>query len=188
MRFFRTKGSAILTTIFLLFGILTIALIGMEIIMSGLSSRQAQGASARAFWAAETGIERAAMTFKSFNNNDSLFASCSGTGGYYLKFCDDGDGNPATNNCEDISSGAAQCLPDSDPNNKQTYFLNNNSSAMPGYWVHVKIPNPGTTRDIELTSRGSFMTTSREIYVKFCLPTCYLKSAGDPDGCGSFCK
>lgn len=175
MKFFRTKGSAILTTIFILFGILAVAMIGLEIIMSGLASRRAQGSSARAFWVAETGIERASMAFKSFNLGDTLFASC--TDGY-LKFCDDGDGDPNTNYCEGITDGIVTCV-----NDKKVYFLAN-STEMPGYWVRVKTSG----RNVELISRGNFLTTSRQLNVKFCLPTCANKFAGDPDGCGGTCQ
>lgn len=172
----KKRGSAILTTIFLLFGILTVALIGLEIIMSGLASRRAQGASARAFWAAETGIERASLAFKSFNANETLFNSC---GDGYLKFCNDiTDTDPATNYCEDITDGAVACVPD-----KTVYFLAN-SPEMPGYWVRVIT----TGRNVELISQGSFLTTSRRIYVRFCLPTCHNKFENDPDGCGGTCK
>jgi hypothetical protein len=169
MKVFKTKGSAILTTIFILFGILAVAMIGLEIIMSGLASRRAQGSSARAFWAAETGIERAAMAFKSFNLNDTLFTSC--TDGY-LKFCDTAD-----NKCENIT-GSVACTA-----SKQVYFLAN-STEMPGYWVRVKTSG----RDVELISRGNFLTTSRQLNVKFCLPTCANKFTNDPDGCGGTCK
>lgn len=173
MKCFRVKGSAILTTIFLLFGILTVALIGLEIIMSGLASRRAQGSSAKAFWAAETGIERATMAFKSFNTNDALFVDCS-NGEYYLKFCDEAD-----NKCENIDSNVA-CVNFDD---KPIYFLNN-SETMPSYWVKVKTDG----RNVALTSQGSFLATSRQIYVKFCLPTCFGKATGDDDGCGGTCK
>jgi len=175
----KKRGSAILTTIFLLFGILTVALIGLEIIMSGLASRRAQGASARAFWAAETGIERASMAFKSFNANETLFNSCADG---YLKFCNDTDADPTTNYCEDITDGAVACSAD-----KTVYFLAN-SPEMPGYWVRVKTGGGAGGRDVELTAQGGFLTTSRRIYVKFCLPTCHNKFENDPDGCGGTCK
>lgn len=178
MKVFKTKGSAILTTIFILFGILTVAMIGLEIIMSGLASQRAQGASAKAFWAAETGIERASMAFKLDKDKVSpvyqpLFASCS-SGSNYLKFC-------AAASCEDVRE--TQCLSDVDQANKTIYYLNNDS-AQPGYWVKVRTNG----RNVQLTSRGNYLTTSREIYVSFCLPDCYNKTAPAEDGCGGVCK
>ena len=175
----KKRGSAILTTIFLLFGILTIAVIGLEIIMSGLSARRAQGASARAFWAAETGIERGAMAFKSFNVNEALYNNCVGAGadttnGAYLKFCNTAD-------CETIDS--VSCLSTTDSANKTAYHLGADVT-IPSYWVKVNISG----RDVALTSQGNFLTTGRQIYVKFCLPTCLGKTTDADDGCGGKCK
>lgn len=177
----KTRGSAILTTIFLLFGILTVAVIGLEIIMSGLLARRAQGASAQAFWAAETGIERGAMAFKSFNVKEALFDSCRNAGadtanGAYLKFCN-------TPNCETINFGEVGCFNITNPANKTTYHLGGDIT-MPSYWVKVNI----TGRDVALTSQGNFLTTGRQIYVKFCLPTCLNKVTDEDDGCGGKCK
>ena len=181
MKVFKTKGSAILTTIFLLFGILTIAVIGLEIIMSGLSARRAQGASARAFWAAETGIERGAMAFKSFNASEALFNNCVSAGadtasGAYLKFCNTAD-------CETINFGEVSCSNITNPANKTVYHLGGDLT-MPSYWVKVNI----TGRDVALTSQGNFLTTGRQIYAKFCLPTCFGKGTDVDDGCGGKCK
>ncbi len=173
-------GSAILTTIFLMFGILSISLIGLDIIMGGMAARRAQGASARAYYAAESGIERALMAFK-LDKDGALFGSCVANAGY-LQFC-----NTANDNCDIINTVNTPVKVDpsivSCDGNKHTYHLNL-EAANPTYWVHAQI----TGRIIELNSRGSYGNTSRELYVKFCLPNCPSGSTGLDDGCGGICK
>jgi hypothetical protein len=167
------KGSAILTVIFLLLAILTVSVIGLDIILSGLAARRAQGSSARAYQAAEAGIERAIMAFKldKVASGQPLFTGCSPfPEGGYLKFC-------GSANCAVIDDAVA-CETD-----QQLYNLQADA-AQPSYWVHAKI----TGRDVELNSRGSYLTTSRELYVKFCLPDCFGKTTGATDGCGGTCK
>ena len=132
MKFLKPQtGSAILTTIFLLSGILVIAMIGLEIIMSGLTARRAQGASTKALFAAETGIERATMAFK-LNKDPSLLEACLGLtdASGYLSFCSDDE--PGCEGTKNVS-----CL-EIDPANKKIYHLKN-IDDLPAYWVKAKI-------------------------------------------------
>lgn len=176
----KLRGSAILTTVFLLFGILAVTLIGLEIIMSGLAARRAQGSSAKAFWAAEAGIERAAMAFKNDRASNNLFANCLENGadtsvdGAYLRFCSEAD-------CENTDPSETRCSSTISPNNKAIYHLGGNLT-MSSYWVKVKIDG----RNIALTSQGNFLSTSRQIYVKFCSP--YCPTGAVDDGCGGTCQ
>jgi hypothetical protein len=181
----KPTGSAMITTIFLLMAILTISIIGLDIILSGLAARRAQGASARAYYAAEAGIERAVMAFKldKVTSGQPLFNRCSSfTGGGYLKFCSDSNNG---NNCDVIDPSVVTCDDAANPSNQHAYRLNNDP-ALPTYWVRATITGPG--RYIELNSRGNYMDTSRELYVKFCLPDCENKATGADDGCGGTCK
>ena len=159
----KVKGSAILTTIFLMFGILSISLIGLDIIMGGMASRRAQGASARAFYAAESGAERALSSFKM--RGEEILTACSNNS--YLNF-------------ETVENGGAISC----PTTPETRYLENNN-ILPSYWAKIKSING---RVIELVTRGSYLTTNRELYLKFCLPSCQGKAAGADDGCGGACK
>jgi len=169
------RASAVLTTIFLLFGILVVSLIGLDVIMNGLAARRAQGASARALAAAESGLERALAAFKSDRATDTLFADCSDPAdGGYLRFCADSGGG---DDCDIIDS------PGCDANNAHYYHLNR-ESVNPTYSVFARTDG----RDVILRSRGSYQDTNREVYLKFCLPDCRDKAAGDDDGCGGKCQ
>ena len=163
MIFYKAKGSAILTTIFLMFGILTISLIGLDVIMGGMASRRTQGSSARAFFAAESATERALSAFK-MRGRDILVADCANK---YLDYISAENG------------GAISCV-DSAP---KYYLLDND--IQPAYWTKIKSIDGQV---VQLVSRGSYLGTNREIYVKFCLPSCSGKLAGDDDGCGGICK
>ena len=177
----KTRGSAILMTIFLLFGILVISTIGLEIIMSGLTARRAQGASTKALFAAETGIERATMAFKT---NKDLLTDCLALtdANGYLSFCSD---NGTT--CEGTETVSCLALDDA---NKKIYYLKN-INDLPAYWVKVtitKAEDETEYRMVNLNARGNYAGTSRELYVRFCLPDCDGKGAGESDGCGGDCK
>jgi len=161
----RPQGSAILTTMFLMFGILTISMIGLDIIMGGMAARRAQGSSARAFYSAESGAERALSAFKLRGDDILANADCNGS---YFDIDSAESGGPIV----------CQTTP-------EIYWLLNNN-ALPSYWVKIENIN---ARTVELIARGSFMQTNRDLYIRFCLPSCAPpKTSGDADDCGGMCK
>lgn len=155
------RGSALLTTLFILFGILAVTMVAIQMIASGIARRRVEGASARAFYAAESGAEQVIGVFKNVGiaatacrDNAAPFESL------YFDF--------ANNQCSATL--------------KSAYLDNNN--AFPAYQVKVSVT---TTQDIILNARGSFGGTNRELLIKFCLPDCLGKNTGDSDGCNGTC-
>lgn len=162
--FFKPKGSAILTTIFLMFAILSISAIGLDVILGGMAARRAQGASTRAYYAAEGGVERALSVFKIRGEEILANPACSGD---YLNL------DKATSGLNDL------CWPDE----QKSQLLNLNN--LPSYTVKIQSISG---RTVELLSRGSYQETNRELFIRFCLPSCQGKSTGDLDDCGGTCK
>lgn len=153
------KGSALLSTLMILFGVIVVAFFGLDIIMNGLTRRRAEGASEKALAAAEAGAER---TFSAMRNYSSTFATCkeNKTIEYYYDF--------------------AECLA-----NPSIFNLNDNP-LLPAYVVKVKYTD-AATQDVQVISRGSYMGVAREIKATFCLPDCVNKADDANDGCSGTC-
>ncbi|NCN25116.1 hypothetical protein COT94_00595 [Candidatus Falkowbacteria bacterium CG10_big_fil_rev_8_21_14_0_10_37_14] len=174
MRLSIRHGSALLTTLFLLFGMMAMAMIATDIITSGLQRQRAEGASLKAFYAAEAGVEWSALQFKLYghgNSDKDLFTCRIPDTKYFLipnlpPECK--DANPAAGN------EAASIV---------KLFGNDN---LPKYSVKFFFPTSGVmTNQVTLNSRGSFQGTNRELEVFFCVPYC---GTGDiADGCGRYC-
>ena len=170
--FTNNKGSAIATTIFLLFGLTALAFAGIEIATSGLEAYRAQGSSAKAYYAAETGIERALMIFKL--KPESLFNKC--VDDQYIQF----DKN---------SLETSVCTGFIDDNNVKCNVGNDVENAE--YWVKIKFENSPydsnhKKRQVVLTAVGHYLNTNRSIETRFCIPTCADGLASD--GCGGVCN
>lgn len=162
------RGSAILTSVFLLFGIFVVAMIGIDIIMSGLTARRAQGASSKAFYAAEAGAEQALNLYKLYGSNILADGNCR-------------TGLPVTLSL--LSQVTPFC-----PGDPANYSLDGLSplEAQPKYWVRTT--NAAGAQVVSLNARGNHANTSRELYLNFCLPDCSGKMSGDDDGCGGLCN
>lgn len=190
MKYFNNnQGSAVMTTLFILFGILAVALIGVEVMVSGFSAYLHQGASTNAYYAAETGIEQALMLYKL----DERFFHDNCPNNYYLRF----NGAFMTQDVKNV--GNASC------NSSYSESLNKYSlstvsdidykSEAPYYYVKVSfgeyvagVPTPtGSGPIVYINSRGTYMGTSREIQVMFCIPLCNSGMSGEADSCGGIC-
>lgn len=187
------EGSAVLTTLFILFGVLAASMIGIEVMLSGFSAYFNQGASSIAYYAAESGVERALMLYKKDSNffHNSVH-NCQND--YYLSF------NGSNYTSFDIDVNNAVCTSVA---NLATYTFTANrgvdyrSSNLPKYLVRVTFGEyqgadnaptwNGTGRVVKLNSLGEYLNTAREIEVVFCVPDCALASPGDPDSCGGLC-
>ena len=165
----KQKGSAILTTIFLLFGIFVVAMIGIDIIMSGLAARRAQGASTKAFYAAEAGTEKALSMYKLYGAAILADSNCS-------------TASPISLNLVSITS---PFCPGDDLNNYSLSGLLAGETE-PKYWV--KTTNASGAQIVSLNGRGNHSNTSRELYLNFCLPDCTGRLSGADDGCGGVCN
>ncbi len=171
-------ASAILTAIFLLFGIFVVSMIGIQIVMNGLVARRAQGASSKAFYAAESGVEKALSLYnlygvqKYLNKDIMIDSNCSS----YPKI-------------DFTMSGGKFCAEDTTENNHTFYMsgIGDSSDIQAVYWVKQQrdIINP---RYVSLNARGKFTNTTRELYVSFCLPECEGVPPGGNDGCGRACN
>lgn len=169
---YNKNGSALLTTVFVLFGILAISMIGIEIVLTGLLARRAQGSSVKAFYAAEAGIERSIAMFKEqYEAGTDTLYNCAKFGAYrYIDF------------------DATGCS-----SNEQYFDINNNSVSrdagnLPKYSVRLLLDNTvGKERVMHIYGRGRYGSTVRELHVSFCLPTCAGADSGDGDGCGGTC-
>lgn len=191
------KGSALITVMFLLSAMLVVSLIAMEIISSGIKRRRSEGASAKAFYAAESGLELALEIFRHDAtiplDSTSIYDKCLRQSFRYVNV-EAFRGNhswSAINVCSNESN--CICI-GSDNLNYGTYYLNGDSS-LPKFFAYVTTstdPNPiyptSTPRELTVHSNASYLGTAREVAVSFCLPSCYLKSAGDNDGCGGECN
>lgn len=164
------RGSAILMTIFLLFGITGVTMIGTEIVMNGLLSRRVQGASLKAYYSAESAAERTLNQFKV--NKEAPFEKCK-TESSYLQWND-----------TDMLCA----------NNKQTAYMD---PLIPGtynplYLVKAQAGLSSGPRQVDINAtanydiRGVYERVSRQLYIQFCLPQC--PTPGMPDGCGRECK
>jgi len=167
-------GTATLSTLLILFGILAIALIGIEIMLSGFRAYMHQGASNIAYYAAESGIERTLIAYKN-----------------ELKFFHD---PPIPNNCNSATCPNFNCkinfssmfcttIGDHPIELEEKLGDVEFKADPPKYEVKVKVDG----RDVELRSLGSYLNTNREILVRFCVPDCDGKLPGDPDGCEGVC-
>jgi len=160
------RSSAILTTIFLLFGITAVAMIGIEIIMNGLNARRVQGASIKAFYAAESGAERALSLLRV--NAPGFLNDCRSNANYYINFSANPSLCQATRNNEYLDSI-------------------NTVPTKPQYWVRQSVSgqNISLKANGAFDIRGAFERVSRQLNISFCLPDC---SAGPgSDGCGGTC-
>jgi hypothetical protein len=162
------RASAILTSVFLLFGIFVVAMIGIEIVMGGLTARRAQGASSKAFYAAESGVEQALNLYKLYGSNILNDSYC------HL-------GTPVTLS---LLSASTPFCPGDPANYNLTGILP--LESQPKYWV--KATNYSGAQVVSLNARGNHANTSRELYLNFCLPDCSSKLSGDDDGCGGLCN
>lgn len=170
---FNQRGSAITTTIFLLFGMAAIAFIGIEIVTSGLESYRAQGSSSKAYYGAETGIERALMIFNL--DQERLYTECAND--EYIQFADN---SLATSTCTGfIEYDGVKYYVGEDIENAE-------------YWVKIGFENSAyddssdKLRQVVLTAFGSYLNTNRSIETRFCIPTCV--DGADTDGCGGNCS
>ena len=166
------QGSAISTTVFLLFGIVAIAMIGIEIVTSGLEAYRAQGSSSRAYYAAETGIERALTIFKV--SPEKLYDDSNCPGGSYLYF-------------KKIDLSMSSCVAVLDEGS--TYHVGDDIENAE-YWVKIDFEDPlydvsGKERQVILTAVGHYLNTNRSIETRFCIPIC--EDGDDFDGCGGSC-
>ena len=161
------RASAILTSVFLLFGIFVVAMIGIDIIMNGLMARRAQGASSKAFYAAESGAEQALNLYKLYGDN----------------ILDDGNCHLAIPVTLSLLTKVTPFCPGDPANYSLTGLLA--GETQPKYWV--KATNYPGSQIIALNARGNQANTSRELYLNFCLPDCAGKSSGDDDGCAGLC-
>lgn len=192
------KGSALITVMFLLSAMLVVSLVAMEIINSGIKRRRSEGASAKAFYAAESGLELALEMFRYDAgiplDNTSIYDKCISQSYLYVKveaYRNRHDWS-AINTCTNSSEDCV-CMVNSNIG-YGTYYLNGDSS-LPKFSAFVTTstdPNPiyatSTPRELTVHSNASYLGTAREVAVSFCLPSCYLKSAGDNDGCGGACN
>ncbi len=168
----KQKGSAILTTIFLLFGIFVVAMIGIDIIMSGLAARRAQGASTKAFYAAESGAERALSMYKLYGTST-------------LGILADSNCNIGSAISLNLIASSTPFCPGDDLNNYSLSGLLAGETE-PKYWV--KTTNASGAQIVSLNGRGNHSNTSRELYLNFCLPDCTGRLSGADDGCGGVCN
>ncbi|MFH1413175.1 MAG: hypothetical protein ABIG10_04110 [bacterium] len=192
-------GTATLSTLLILFGILAIALIGIEVMLSGFRAYMHQGASSIAYYAAEAGIERALMLYK-IEEYDFFPTSGKSCDGRYIYFGDDDSKiNFVTAECRNFNTTTTYDLPDG---NGVDY-----KSNPPKYFVKVELkeynpdslnPNSGNpTVDnanghiITLNSQAAYLNTNREIEVTFCMPDCVIpEDIGGVyyDWCGGTCQ
>jgi hypothetical protein len=174
------QGSAIATTIFLLFGIIAIAMIGIEIVTSGLEAYRAQGSSTKAYYAAETGIERALAIFKLDPNRMFMNTVADCVDKSFIEF----DAQLALSTCVDMSVEVTGQIPTynvgGDPENAE-------------YWVSIKYENSPyedqnstRRRQVVLTAVGHYLNTNRSIETRFCIPECIDNYP--TDGCGGTCE
>lgn len=170
-------GSAILTTLMILFGMTVVAMIGIEIVMGGLVSRRVQGASTKSFYSAESGIERAISLINLDRQNPTLFANnkCAS------QFID-----------WDASTAGIACVSDVRKTGKVDPIVI--GTYNPEYWTHIQYgDNNDAPRRIILNSganfdiRGDYERVSRQLYVSFCLPDCTVERDNRSDGCGGTC-
>ena len=163
------RGSAIMTTMFLLTAMVVISIIAIEMISSGIARRRTEGSSAKAFYAAESGVEQAMLLFKQeiFSSTRPVFTSCAKFAtGAYLDF--------NTKKCIGATAEDAAAA-------KKNLEGN---TGLPTYVVHIKIDG----QDVAMDSRGSSGGTNRQLSVKFCMPTCVGVPTGGADGCGGLCN
>ena len=93
------KGSALALTMFILAGMMIVALSGSYIVMSGIKSAGVQSQSVRAYFTAESGAERALYEMRSqnwllpesgYSQTESVFSGSLDSGGtyevYYIYF------------------------------------------------------------------------------------------------------
>jgi|GEM_PF-1008794 len=173
------RASAILTTIFLLFGIFVVSMIGIEIIMNGLAARRAQGASSKAFYAAESGAERAMSMF-------NLYGVIRFGGGDI--FTDGSCNNNVAHKLNYVAVASPFCLSVGDASSSDLSGIAS-TDPQPKYWAKFtnNFSDPNNARIIRLNARGNFANTSRELFLKFCVPDCAARVCGD-DGCGGRCS
>ncbi|MFH0840495.1 MAG: hypothetical protein V1865_00710 [bacterium] len=164
------QGSAITTAIFLLVGITAIAFIGIEIVTSGLEAYRAQGSSSKAYYAAETGIERALMIFNV--DPEQMFNECADND--YLVF-------------SDSTQASSECIDYFDEDDVKYNVGNDVENAE--YWVKIAFEkSPYDSRDgrqVVLTAIGHYLDTNRSIETRFCIPSC--EGGVETDGCGGDC-
>lgn len=149
-----------MTAIMLLFGMVVIAFFGTDIIMNGIVRRRAEGSSIKAFYAAEGASEKVFLALKVDKNN--TVANCKAaniTPPYNFDF---------NNNACDTAAHVEQM---------------EGNNALPTYYSTVNFLNPN---DVEVVSHGSLGGTTRQLYVKFCLPSCAVDFCGS-DGCQGVC-
>lgn len=191
------KGSALITVMFLLSAMLVVSLVAMEIIDSGIKRRRSEGASAKAFYAAESGLELALEMFRHDAgitlDNTSIYDRCISRSFRYINV--EAFRNNHSWSAINVCSNDSNCICiGNNTFNYGTYYLNSDSS-LPKFYAFVTTstdPNPvyatSTPRELTVHSNASYLGTTREVAVSFCLPSCYLKSTGDNDGCGGVCN
>ncbi|MFH0951236.1 MAG: hypothetical protein V1765_02060 [bacterium] len=177
-------GSAILTTIFLLVGMIALGFVGIEIMLSGFSSYMTQEASTQAYYAAEAGVERALTLHKYYaeqNNNASFYHDKDCGNGRYVSF----GSEIITSTCGAVgnTSTTKAILPAID--NLITF-----KRQPPSYEVRISFSDSSDPADqpgriIHINSRGRYLNTAREIQVTFCSPLC--DGSTTKDGCGGYC-
>lgn len=162
-----------LTTIFMLSAMVVISLIAIDMITSGIVRRRAEGASSKAYYAAEAGSEMAMLLLKKgiYSTADNkMYDNCAKTDpGAYVDF------NAATPTCTDA----------------RTWKNIEDNTGLASYSVKItKANDDPTNRELILNSRGSFGGTNREVQINFCIPSCLGYSTGSnlPDGCGGICQ
>ena len=186
-----------LIAVLMLFGISAVALVAISIINSGLAQRRAEGASGKAFYAAESGIEQALLVLKNYQQGRvpqlmTIVSCADNIGDKYLDFKIDAND---THNFSTLSN--ANCTQDQ----VIVSLDDSNQSPKPTYWVKVKtadansfvsatVPNCSNyDRHITLNARGAYLGASRELEVTVCLPQCLTDNvnSGTCDGCGNAC-
>jgi len=180
-------GSAILTTIFLLVGMIALGFVGIEIMLSGFSSYMTQEASTQAYYAAEAGVERALTLHKYYaeqNNNTSFYHNTGNGVGCDGKFVSFGS-EILTSTC--VASGGGTMTKATLP---ATTNLITFKRQPPSYEVRISFSDSSDTADqndriIHINSRGQYLNTAREIQVTFCAPLC--NGTTTKDGCGGYC-
>jgi len=187
-------GSATLTTMLILFGILAVGLIGINIMLTGLRSYWAQGASTIAYYAAETGVERTLMLYKQDHN--FFHSKCEDSD--YINFGTDTDMESFDTNIDEAGCSI----------NTLAYSFNENNGDIdykadsPQYQVKVvdfykytldsndlcQVTKDSNGRGVKINSQGSYLGTNRSIEVDFCVPDCQgEQDYGYPDGCCGIC-
>ena len=165
------RGSAIMTAIMLLFGMVAVAFFGTDIIMGALARRRVEGASLKAYYAAEGASEKVFLALKMNKNN-------------LLKVCK----SSFTAADFDFAASPPVCraIPLSQLDQLKT--LMENDALLPSYYSHLAFPAKANPNDVQVDSRGLFGSTARQLTVTFCLPDCRSKNRDDDDGCGGLCQ